>query len=105
MYQIARNEAVREANRRRRRTVQSLPDEDFLTDSGDAGQRNDEVELIRVALERLDVASRELVELKIYGGLTFREIADVVGSPQAAVATRYRRALESLRGWLTRQVR
>jgi DNA-directed RNA polymerase specialized sigma24 family protein len=43
--------------------------------------------------------------VKIFGGLTFREIADVAGLPQGTVATRYRRALESLRGWLAKQLR
>ena len=58
-----------------------------------------------MALDRLDVNERELVELKIYAGLTFREIAEVVSRPQATVATQYRRALESLRTWLTKQYR
>ena len=37
--------------------------------------------------------------------LTFREIADLTALPQGTVATRYRRALESLRGWLATQLR
>jgi RNA polymerase sigma-70 factor, ECF subfamily len=53
----------------------------------------------------LDADDRELVELKIYAGLTIREIADVTGRPQGTVATQYRRTLESLRGWLTKQLR
>ena len=48
---------------------------------------------------------RELVELKIYSGLTFREIAAIVDRPPATVATRYRRAIETLRGWLTKEFR
>jgi RNA polymerase sigma-70 factor (ECF subfamily) len=58
-----------------------------------------------MALDRLGADDREIVELKIYGGLAFREIADVTGLPQGTVATRYRRALESLRGWVTKQYR
>ena len=57
----------------------------------------------RLALGRLEADDRELVELKVFGGLTFREIADVTGLPQGTVATRYRRALESLRAWLAKQ--
>jgi RNA polymerase sigma-70 factor (ECF subfamily) len=55
------------------------------------------------ALAKLDAHDRELVELKIFAGLTFREIAEITGMPQGTVATRYRRAMESLRGWLTKQ--
>jgi RNA polymerase sigma-70 factor, ECF subfamily len=65
----------------------------------------DDVEMIGTALNRLDADGRELVELKIYAGLTFREIAEVVDRPAATVATQYRRALESLRSWLTKQYR
>jgi RNA polymerase sigma-70 factor (ECF subfamily) len=40
---------------------------------------------------------REVVELKVYAGLTFREISAVTGLPQGTVATRYRSALEKMR--------
>ncbi len=64
---------------------------------------HEEVEAIVAALARLSAEDRELVQLKIYAGLTFREIAQVTGRPQATVATRYRRALDSLRPWLAKQ--
>ena len=57
------------------------------------------------AIGRLDASDRELVELKIFAGLTLREIADITGLPPGTVATRYRRSLESLRGWLEKQLR
>jgi RNA polymerase sigma-70 factor (ECF subfamily) len=67
-----------------------------------ACQRED-AEAVALALARLTADDRELVELKIYAGLTFREMAQVTGRPQASVATRYRRALASLRPWLAKQ--
>ena len=45
-----------------------------------------------------DPELREIVELKIYADLTFREISEVTGLPQGTVATRYRSALEKMRG-------
>jgi RNA polymerase sigma-70 factor (ECF subfamily) len=99
MFQIARNEAMRAVRKRPvERLLPSHEQEYVLPDAEDA-------EAIAAALQRLDEEDRELVELKVYGGLTFREIADVVGRPQATVATQYRRALESLRNWLTKQYR
>jgi DNA-directed RNA polymerase specialized sigma24 family protein len=53
----------------------------------------------------LPIEDREIVELKTFGGLTFREIAEVTGMPLATAATRYRRALDSLRPWLAKQMR
>ena len=46
------------------------------------------------AIARLDADDRELVELKVFGGLTLREIAEVTGHPPGTVATRYRRAID-----------
>jgi RNA polymerase sigma-70 factor, ECF subfamily len=99
MFQIARNEAVRAF---RKRPI-APP---ILSDGPEYSQPDaDDAEAVAMALDRLDVNERELVELKIYAGLTFREIAEVVSRPQATVATQYRRALESLRSWLTKQYR
>ena len=42
--------------------------------------------------------------LKIYGGLTFREIAQVTGVPLPTAASRYRSALERLRPLLAGQM-
>lgn len=101
LFQIARNEAMRHAGRHRAREV-PLPME-FV--GGDICQWSENAEAVRAALSRLNTEDRELVELKAYAGLTFREIADMTGLPLGTVATRYRRALESLRGWLTKQFR
>lgn len=100
LFEIARNEAAR-ANGKRR-PPQPLPaDEPYAQTNDDA----DDVEAIAAAIARLEPQDQELVELKVYAGLTFREIAEIVDRPPATVATRYRRALESLRGWLTKEFR
>lgn len=101
MLQIARNEAARMATKRRVVT-QALPATELFTT---ANEGSDDAEVVAAALQRLDADDRELVELKIYAGLTFSEIADVVARPPATVATQYRRALASLREWLARQYR
>jgi len=45
------------------------------------------------------------VELKVFAGLTFREIAEVTGLPQATAASRYRRALAECGRGLTNTFR
>jgi RNA polymerase sigma-70 factor (ECF subfamily) len=103
LFQVARNEATRALSRP---TVFERPIgsyDDFV--ESDACGSSDDADMVAAALLRLHADDRELVELKIFGGLTFREIADVTGMPQATVATRYRRALESLRPWLAKQFR
>jgi RNA polymerase sigma-70 factor (ECF subfamily) len=101
MFQIARNEAARAA---KRVAARSLPVQEWFDTASD-GVASDDTEVIAMALGRLDANDREIVELKIYGALAFREIAAITGLPQSTVATRYRRALESLRGWVAKQYR
>lgn len=52
------------------------------------------------AVKNLTPIYREVVTLKVWGGLTFREIADTIGVPLNTTASRYRYALEELRGSL-----
>jgi RNA polymerase sigma-70 factor (ECF subfamily) len=102
LVQIARNEATRAASRKSRTKESSQPIEDVLaTDCSTISA--DDADLVAAALARVDADARELVELKIYAGLTFKEIAEVTGKPQGTVATEYRRTLKSLRPWLTKQ--
>lgn len=56
---------------------------------------------IEAALRQLDAAQREVLVLKIWGGLTFAEIAAQLGIPLNTAASRYRYALIALREHLT----
>ncbi len=103
LFQIARNEAARLTKRTARHSEQAFTAEQILELMDDATDARDDVEMTVAALARLSAKDRELVQLKIYAGLTFREIAEVTGQPQATVATQYRRALDSLRPWLVKQ--
>lgn len=104
MFQIVRNEVARAAANRQRRREQPLDDAQSNSSRLTANSRDD-AEVVAAALGRLEATDRELIELKLYAGLTFREIAEATGQPQGTVATRYRRALESLRSWLEKQYR
>jgi RNA polymerase sigma-70 factor (ECF subfamily) len=84
---------------------QSLPAVEAFSADLSTEQQREDAEVVSAALARLKLEDREIVELKVFGGLTFREIADVTELPLATVATRYRRALESMRPWIMRQLR
>jgi RNA polymerase sigma factor (sigma-70 family) len=102
VFQIARNEATRAIRQaRRRRSLLSAGEESQAAPDASWEQE----ELAAAALAKLSPDEREIVELKIYGLLTFQEIAVVTEQPLGIVTTRYRRALESLRPWLERQFR
>jgi RNA polymerase sigma-70 factor (ECF subfamily) len=107
VFIVARNEAVRYARQRGKSAKQHIahPAEDLFVEAvGEDVARRDLAETVSVGLGRLSADQREAVELKIYGGLTFREIAEVTGVPLPTAATRYRAALEELREWLARQM-
>jgi RNA polymerase sigma-70 factor (ECF subfamily) len=103
VFQVARNELKRFLGKKQRRN-EAVVDVREVVDFRDR-ECADDAEAAMVALGRLEQADREVVELKLYGGLTFQEIAAATGLPPGTVATKYRRALESLRGWLGRQYR
>jgi RNA polymerase sigma-70 factor (ECF subfamily) len=103
---MARNEAIRlierQAREGRRRVVPSA-EMLFHETAGDALEAIETAEWVAASLARLSPEQREVVELKIYADLTFREISEVTGIPQGTVATRYRSALEKLRGQMAEE--
>ena len=60
-------------------------------------------QLIQDAMSRLPDMYREVVTLKVWGGLTFAEIAGTLGIPPNTAASRYRYGLIELRK-LTKEV-
>lgn len=53
--------------------------------------------LLEQAVRGLPQPQREVITLKIWGGLTFAQVAEVTGSPLNTAASRYRQALDLLR--------
>jgi RNA polymerase sigma-70 factor (ECF subfamily) len=104
VFTVARNEAARHAGRRARHRQRYTPlaAADLFHDADDA-LRRETAEAVVAGMRQISDEQREVVELKVYGGLTFREIAEVTGVPLQTAATRYRSALERLREWFTRQ--
>lgn len=55
---------------------------------------------LNLALESLHPEQRETILLKIYGGLTFADIAELLECSPNTVASWYRRGLQKLKGHL-----
>ncbi|OHB72108.1 MAG: hypothetical protein A2V70_10480 [Planctomycetes bacterium RBG_13_63_9] len=105
-FTVARNEAARLASRSARERASRAglaSDALFQEAAGDDARAREAAEIVAVALDRLGPERREIVELKTYAGLTFREIAAVTGLPQGTVATRYRTAFGQMKTWLARE--
>jgi RNA polymerase sigma-70 factor, ECF subfamily len=106
VFAVARNEASRRLERREREgRERGAPSHQalFQPAPGDPLGDIETAEWVAASLARLSPEHREVVELKIYADLTFREISEVTGLPQGTVATRYRTALEKLRAQMVEE--
>ncbi len=106
VFATARNESIRLLARRVRedRLRTEFSSKGLILADGTKAQRDrEDSERVAALLERLDLPLREIVELKVFAALTFREISEVTGLPQGTVATRYRSALERMRGQPVRE--
>ena len=94
---LARSEDRRTG--RERAALESPPEYWF-----DSGVEERELrQTIQNAMSRLPEMYREVITLKVWGGLTFAGIADALGIPANTAASRYRYGLEELRK-LTKEV-
>jgi RNA polymerase sigma-70 factor (ECF subfamily) len=106
VFKIAHREAARLASRRMRERGRRSEKElsQIEGTSSDGGQSLESAEMLAAALARLSPGEREVIELKMYGGLVLREISEVTGLPQGTVATHYRTAIERLRTMLAKNL-
>lgn len=79
---------------RRELAVETLPEQ------GDAPVDRDGALDVRAALGRLNRKEREVMMLRYYSGMAFREIAEALHAPEGTVKWRCARALEKLRAVL-----
>lgn len=94
---IVRNEALKITQKRRADQALSVMIEAW---SEDVAGESDSRQFVRQALQRLPASQAEVVVLKVWEGMTFAEIAEVLGESPNTAASRYRYALEKLTHYL-----
>ena len=91
----------RSESRRQKREESIIYLNDFRDVWLDPSLENDEEgELLQDALKRIPDKLREVVVMKVWGGLTFAQIAESLAISPNTAASRYRYALERLAGEL-----
>lgn len=65
---------------------------------------DEEAQALEAALQKLPAEQREVVVMKVWGGLKFEEIAKELNISQNTAASRYRYALEGLRKYIKKQI-
>jgi RNA polymerase sigma factor (sigma-70 family) len=73
---------------------------DEIPETGQSGSMEEQVVnsvSLKVAMESLKPDEREIVDMKVAGGFTFREISEIVGKPMGTVTWLYNSAIKRLR--------
>lgn len=101
LFKVAHNEAL-QLRRREQRTTRHASgiawfQQSLHSDLKDALVDQEEGERVRQALGTLSLELRQVVELRVFDDLKFREIAEYLGVPQGTVLTRMTRALRILK--------
>ncbi len=100
LYRAARNEALSRLRKRSVRTraaAELIYAAELLAPVETSLESAEEAVRVNAALLALPVEQREVVVLKIYRNMTFKEIAHVTGASQNTAASRYRYALAKLK--------
>ena len=101
LYTAVRNGAISAArsDRRRKRRESTRQQPLFQPDV----ESPFDTEKIALSLEKLDREQREIVTLHVWSGLSFSQIATLLGKSKTTVFRRYEEALGTLRGILEEQ--
>jgi RNA polymerase sigma-70 factor (ECF subfamily) len=98
VFGIARNAALDELRKRKRRaTLEIDPEDTGATAPEDHAEQALRREAVRAALAALDGQERDLIALKFAGGLSNGEIARVLRMSESNVGTRLHRTITKLR--------
>jgi RNA polymerase sigma-70 factor (ECF subfamily) len=92
----------RRAERRNRRHV-AIEESDAVTEYGALDTVvADEAEVrVRAAVDRLSPMQKEVFTLRVTAGLSYKEIAEVVGSTEGAARVHYHNALRTVKEYLS----
>ena len=98
LFGIARNAALDELRKRKRRaSLESDPEDLALQPADDLAEHALRRELVRGALAALSGEERDLMSLKFAGGLSNAEIAGVLGVSESNAGTKLHRTITKLR--------
>jgi RNA polymerase sigma-70 factor (ECF subfamily) len=99
LYRVVKNRALnatRGARRRRERESRAMAERFVVAEQSAAYDRDDSRAAIE-ALEHLETSERELVVMRIWGGLKYEEIAEALAISISTAHRQYERALVKLR--------
>jgi len=109
LFRVAMNRIRDEARRAKRHAtptdpeaVSALADRSRMSDaSGASSATNEEsvqqIARLRLAMDQLSDADREIIELRHHGQMSFQQLADMLNEPMGTLLARHHRALRKLK--------
>ena len=91
IFTVARNVAFEQRRRYKKNCVNLV-----IQSYGDADKTVEDSIFINQLLKNLNDKQRQIVILKCYSGLTFKEIAVIMKSPESTIKSKYQKALSIL---------
>jgi RNA polymerase sigma-70 factor (ECF subfamily) len=87
---------------RRSRTLASIEEGDAVTqfDALDAMVADEALQRVRAAVQALSPKQREVFTLRVEQGLSYKEIADLIGSTEGATRVHYHNAMRAVKEFL-----
>ncbi len=96
LYRLATNEALQHLRQKKRHAAQPLVAEPSASDPNRL-MESEKVQMLELALSRIDPELRAIISLKEEQGLSYRGIAESIGIPEGTVGSRLNRARKQLR--------
>jgi RNA polymerase sigma-70 factor (ECF subfamily) len=109
LFRVAMNR-IRDEVRRLKRHAEPTDPEAFaeVADTGatdvahsDSSENDIAVRQLRMAMDRLTDADREIVELRHHAGMSFKQMAELMNEPLGTLLARHHRALKKLKELIT----
>jgi len=100
LYACVRTVAIDHLRRRRDQVDLGETSEPWFEASESGAEANERLDSLQQAIDSLPLEQRQVVIMKVWGGLTFASIAEAAAISPNTAASRYRYAVESLRSRL-----
>jgi RNA polymerase sigma-70 factor (ECF subfamily) len=96
LYRLATNEALQHLRQEKRQSIQPIVVEPSASDTNRL-MESEKVQMLEIALSRIDPDLRTILSLKEEQNLSYREIAESLDIPDGTVGSRLNRARKELR--------
>ena len=104
LFTVVRNLALNSlrSNKRRRKHESSVADRppNLPPDPADVAAQTDRELFVKTQLQQLPVAERELIVARIWGGMTWQEIAELTGTSKSTAERKYNAAIQQFKSCL-----